>query len=386
MASYREIKVGAFVLAGLMVVGLVIFLIGDERKLFTSKHEYRAVFQDVQGLKQGSPVRMGGVDVGSVSNVEYSPNPKEAKIHVVVSIVSGQAERIRGDSVATIENKGLLGDKMVVISVGSQDAPPVAPGGTLQSHESEEISAMLSKLGSIGDRVDRVVSNLETTTGAFADEKLHGDIKAGVGALSNILQSLDKGNGYAARLLHDEAEADRLSRTMAHIERASADLEGSTREVRAILARVRQGPGLAHEVIYGEDGARALAQFGGAAEELTLTLRGVREGTGLARSVLFGDGQSEELTRNLNAMSGDLRQIVADLRSGKGTLGALLVDPSVYEDLKLLLGNVDRNKTLRALVRYSIKSDEAAPNVEVRDPAPARSAAGAAAPAGQGSE
>ena len=65
-------------------------------------------------------------------------------------------------------------------------------------------------------------------------------------------------------------------------------------------------------------------------------------------------------------MSDDLRQIVADLRAGKGTLGALLVDPSVYEDLKMVLGNVERNKALRALVRYSIRRDEAS-GATVRD-------------------
>jgi phospholipid/cholesterol/gamma-HCH transport system substrate-binding protein len=46
------------------------------------------------------------------------------------------------------------------------------------------------------------------------------------------------------------------------------------------------------------------------------------------------------------------------VRAGKGTVGALLVDPSVYEDLKMVLGNVERNRALRALVRYSIKKDE----------------------------
>jgi phospholipid/cholesterol/gamma-HCH transport system substrate-binding protein len=69
-------------------------------------------------------------------------------------------------------------------------------------------------------------------------------------------------------------------------------------------------------------------------------------------------------------MSGDLKHIVANVKAGKGTLGALLVDPSVYEDLKVVLGNVERNKALRALVRYSIRRDGAQPGVEVRDPAP----------------
>jgi hypothetical protein len=69
-----------------------------------------------------------------------------------------------------------------------------------------------------------------------------------------------------------------------------------------------------------------------------------------------------------------LRAMLSDMRQGKGTLGALLVDPSVYEDLKMLLGNVQRNQTLRALVRYSIQRDDGTPGVEVRDPRDEKSA------------
>jgi phospholipid/cholesterol/gamma-HCH transport system substrate-binding protein len=61
---------------------------------------------------------------------------------------------------------------------------------------------------------------------------------------------------------------------------------------------------------------------------------------------------------NLAAITEDLKDMVADVKQGKGTLGALVVDPSVYEDMKVLLGNVQRNEVLRALVRYSIKRDE----------------------------
>jgi len=87
--------------------------------------------------------------------------------------------------------------------------------------------------------------------------------------------------------------------------------------------------------------------------------------------VLFGgNDDSAQVMNNINQMSGDLKQIVADMKAGKGTLGALLVDPSVYEDLKVVLGNVERNKALRALVRYSIRRDGSQPGVDVRDPSP----------------
>ena len=75
MPLAREIKVGAFVLAGLAATGGVIFLIGEERQLFSDKQHFEVTFKDVQGLRRGSPVRMGGVDIGTVDRVDYGAEP-----------------------------------------------------------------------------------------------------------------------------------------------------------------------------------------------------------------------------------------------------------------------------------------------------------------------
>jgi phospholipid/cholesterol/gamma-HCH transport system substrate-binding protein len=371
MGIQREVKVGAFVLAGLFVVGAVIFLIGDQRQLFTSKEEFNAVFSDVNGLTRGSPVRMGGIDVGAVSRIGYADDATDPKLYVVFSVVENEARRIRGDSVARIEAKGLLGDKMVVITIGSPQQPRVEPGGTIKTEEAKDMTAMLSKLGDIGNKAERVVANLEKTTSALSDEKFTRDLKSSVTSLSGILHSLDQGDGYAGRLLRDPAESEKLSRTMANLERASAELSRSAQGMNQVLDRVKTGPGFAHDVIYTDGPSKTLTQFGQAAEEVSTTLRGVREGNGIARSVIYGDDQTQQVMKNLNDMSVDLRQIVADVRAGKGTVGALLVDPSIYEDIKMVLGNVERNKTLRALVRYSITRDEKSRGVVVKDPTPA---------------
>ena len=146
-------------------------------------------------------------------------------------------------------------------------------------------------------------------------------------------------------------------------------------EAQKTVARVNQGPGFAHELFYGERGSDAIANFGGVSAELATTLRGIREGNGLAHSILYGgDDPSRQVSANLGAITNDLKQIMADLRAGKGTLGALLVDPSIYEDVKSVLGNVQRNDALRALVRYSIKQDEKRPQVRVSEQPAASSA------------
>ena len=99
-----------------------------------------------------------------------------------------------------------------------------------------------------------------------------------------------------------------------------------------------------------------------------MAVKEVREGDGLAHNILFGgeSEQTDQAASDLVAITKDLKTIVRGLREGKGTLGALMADPSVYEDLKVLLGNVQRNEVLRALVRYSIKRDETAPAIPVQ--------------------
>src|SRR6185369_7395112 len=131
------------------------------------------------------------------------------------------------------------------------------------------------------------------------------------------------------------------------------------------------GPGLAHTVLYDEKTADSVS---GSLAEINGALKGIRTGNGLAHAVVYGDeaNSSQHVMKNLSTMSDDLREIVANLKAGRGTIGALLVDPSVYEDLKQLVGNVERNQVLRALVRYSIKQSEEKPHATVTDaPQPA---------------
>jgi phospholipid/cholesterol/gamma-HCH transport system substrate-binding protein len=371
MARSREYKVGAFVLAGMLAMGGVVFMIGQEKQLFKKKVAYETAFTDVAGLGAGSPVRMGGVDIGRVTKVGYSTESADRKIHVQFSVLSDQWERIKQDSVASIEGKGLLGDKMLVVSIGSAQKGSMPPGSSIASREAEDLGAMIGKFAGLPAKAEKVMDNLERVTGTLADENLNRDLKGMAASLNSVLGSVDRREGYVGKVLSDPKESERLSQVVSNLERVTNELEGTVQGVNQVVGRIRTGPGLLHEVVYGEDSSKAVAQFGGAAEELRVTLKGIREGNGVAKSLIYGDDQSQALMQNLNAMSGDLRQIVADVRAGKGTLGALMVDPSVYEDLKVVLGNVERNKALRALVRYSIRRDESSGGVHDTVAAPA---------------
>jgi phospholipid/cholesterol/gamma-HCH transport system substrate-binding protein len=358
MRRSRDLKVGLFVLAGLIFSAIVVFLIGDERRLFSSSVEYHARFADVQGLKAGAPIRMGGIDVGHVASVGYGKDARDSTVYVSMNIVAKEAGRIRKDSAVKIATKGLLGDKMLELSKGeSADALP--PGSEITAEEPKD---MFGAVGEMAGKAGSALSNIERASASLADEQLHKDLRAAVSSMNQILGDVAEGDGYAHRLLASQEEAERISRTVTNLERASAELALTLRDVRAVVTRVQAGPGFAHDVIYGDGPRKEIGQFGAAAEEVATTLRGVRESDSLAHDFLYGGkGDGAEALSNVTAITADLRGIVRDVRAGKGTVGALLVDPSIYEDLKVLLGNVQRNDVLRALVRYSIKQDEKKP-------------------------
>lgn len=360
--SARDIRVGVFVLGSLLMLAVVIFVLGGESDLFSPHTEMRTSFKDVQGLARGSPVRMGGVDIGRVTNVGYTPDAKKDEIVVTMLINADQTARIRKDSIASVSGRGMLGDKMITITVGSPDAPLLPSGELVPSKPSVDIMEMVGDLKEVTGKIENVVLNLEKTTSMLAEDGLHDDIRGTADHLNGVLASLDEGEGYIGKLISDPAEAKSVSETIANLRRSGAELEQLLKSTRMVVDQVRSGPGLVHEVLYGTQSEKAVAQFGGAAEEVGLALRGIREGKSFAHGMLYDD-KSGQIVDNLNQATADFRDIARDVKSGKGTIGALLSDPSVYEDLKLLLGNIGRNRSLRALVRYSIHQDERAGRV-----------------------
>ena len=362
MNQARNLKVGIFVLAGLVFSAAVIFLIGDERRLFSSSVSFRAEFSDVQGLKSGAPVQMGGLDIGHIGNVGYGNKTEDTTIYVEIEIVKSEAGRIKTDSLAKISTKGLLGDKMIEITKG-KDAGVRNPGELIPSDMSPSI---LDRVSGFGDKAGATLDDVKKVTASLADDKLQRDLHESVASVNVVLKQVAEGDGYPHLLLTDKVEAQRISRTLDSLDRSAQELALTLSAVREVVGRVKAGPGFAHDVVYGDGPQKEIAQFGSAANEVAVTLKGVRESDSLVHDAMYGGkGSGAEALANVNAISSDLRVIVSGIRQGKGTVGALLVDPSVYEDMKLVLGNVERNDVLRALVRYSIKQDEKKPAVTV---------------------
>jgi phospholipid/cholesterol/gamma-HCH transport system substrate-binding protein len=369
----REIRVGIFVLIGLVLSGVIIFLVGDERGMFSRHFDLHTHFSDVAGLKPGAPVRMGGVDIGTVTHVGYSKDPRDRELHVTFSVDQSAHDRIRDDSVVTISNKGLLGDKMLEISLGGEGRPVIPVGGEISSKAPEDMSKYLGKAEDVLELTKDVLKNVKTATSSLSDEKVSQDLKASLGATRKLLEDAASNDGFVHRLLTDPKMADHLDDAFQSGARAGRQFEKVGGDVRVLLAQAKTGPGFLHALLFSKDGEAIVANFNRTSDELATTMKEVRTGKGFLHEFIYGESGGM-MQKDVAAMIADLRQIVADIRAGKGTIGALLVDPSIYEDLKTVLGNVDRNQVLRALVRYTIKQDEPKPGTATQPPvAPAAS-------------
>ncbi len=137
-------KVGLFIFVGIAILIIGIFLIGRKQALFSSTFSVKAYFKDIQGLRNGATVRLSGIDVGAVSNVEIA-NDTSGRVEVTMNLKEDIHSFIRTDTRASIETEGLVGNKVVVLTVGSASAELVKEGGTIKSKEPMSISAIIEE-------------------------------------------------------------------------------------------------------------------------------------------------------------------------------------------------------------------------------------------------
>jgi phospholipid/cholesterol/gamma-HCH transport system substrate-binding protein len=275
---------------------------------------------------------------------------------VNVNIKRAEAVRVRMGTKASVAMMGMLGDKMLILKVTDPNAPELPPGGALEVDEGDDIvSKLQGTVAKISDRLDEIGS----FTKPLSDPKFVGNVSNIVANVNDITAAVAHEDSAAHRLLMDPREGQRIDTALVNLEAATQRLASMLGSMQDVADHVRSGPGVAHAVVYDGDMSKNAAA---AIDEVHQDLEAIRKGNGLAHVVVYGDDATQHVIGNVNAMSDDLRAIVADVRAGKGTLGGLLVDPTIYEDLKSAVGNVERNQVLRALVRYAIKQDEAQPH------------------------
>lgn len=376
-----QLRIGALVLVAILLFMGFVLSIGRRSALFEDRYSLWTSFSSTEGLTVGAPVRLAGVTVGNVTRVAFGRDPKDRRIILTLTVEQRVRDRIREDSVASIGTIGLVGDKVLDITVGSFDRPPLAPGAQLASVDPPDYSRLLQKGDRILDNVTRITASL--------DEFLAGGESAGKRNFSEALRSLrttlvevEKGEGLLHDVIYGKAGAQllgRLDRTVLSLERLAKAIESGDGLLHALvyapqgetlgrlnqalanledlLREAKEGRGLLHALIYEPQGAELLARLNRTGEELEKLVREAREGKGLIPSLLFDPAGAKVLEEvqaaatALRALTADLQVVTTRLRQGEGTIGGLLEDPTVYEDLSALLRGANRSWVLRSLIR-----------------------------------
>ncbi len=367
------LRAGLFVAMGLVVAGVVVFFIGQESRLFERQTVYRAYFSNVQGLNEESPVWLGGMKVGKVTGIFFSPDPKDPRLEVQFQVSTKYMDRVRGDSVVQLASMGVLGDKAVDVSLGSPTAPPVEPGGVLKSSTSGDLVSLLNGAGQVMDNSIAISKSLRAAVESYADPALAKDVARGMSSLRALLEEVEKGDGVLHALIYDKAAGREVRTLMAHASQVAVRVDGAVGHLEALLREVRTGDGTAHALIYGDEGATALRELGAAAGQLAGLIEDAKKSpNGAVHQLVYGDARG--MFADLGSAAADLKKITSTVANGEGTVGGLISDPTVYEDLRQVLGNVKRNRILRSLVRFAVNNREELDQVGMVKPVPEEAA------------
>jgi len=369
-------RIGAFILIGLVVFLAIIYLLGAQARYFERKYALTAEFTEVGGLIEGATVRLAGVQIGRVTKVELPPEPG-GKVQVTLTLARRFADRVRRNSEARIVTQGLLGDKLVEITIGSADAPPLKPGDTIATRNPFEMQEMFSAGAETLAQVNQLAVTLRKT----------------MDRVDRMTDEVEKGKGWLHVLIYEEPESLRrlnalLTSTQQLLAQAQNDESAvgvllsrdSGKSVRSLLAamdafgRAAQKPdageGLLPTLLYDP-------QYKDVARDLQVVTRNFRDvseklahGQGLLGGLLKDDGDATlgQAAADFRVAMANLRVVTDRLKTGEGTMGALLADPNVYETLVQFLEGARRSFLLRSLIRSTIppggadeKSKAAAP-------------------------
>ena len=315
MASLEKSATGAFVIGGFVLFGVGLFLIGDRRMLFSNSAEYYSEFAQVSSLEVGAMVRVAGMNAGEVLEVQVPPGP-EGKFRVKFSIIEKLLPIVRTDSVTSLQTDGLLGNKYLLVSSGSNLSGTAQEGSTLPAKEPFEIGDLLTQIRQTVSSLDMTVTEVKgdvtdatqtvAETAKHVDEIIVGaqeDIKRITLAASRITEDagdliaqVKSGTGTVGKLFNDDAIYNTLKSSSTDIHTAVENLRKTSTDVQQLVSRFKDGdiPGNIEEIVLN---ARA------SSERLKVMVSSLQPGLG------GGDG----LTSDLRATLASAREAMSNL-------------------------------------------------------------------------
>ena len=236
----KNLLVGTFVLAGLVLFMAGLFLIGNRHEAFARHVDYYADFTNLSGLSKGSKVQVAGMDAGQVLDVAVPASP-QARFRVKLRISENLQGLVRTDSLATIGTQGVVGETFLLIHPGSSQAPAATPLSVLPSKEPIDLANLLDQGQGLVTDVDGAVKDadglLKTTGGQLGATLTNAN--TALLNVNDVVVGLKQGRGAAGMLLQDPALATQIRQTLTNVQQASADLGQLTNKANGLITDVQ---------------------------------------------------------------------------------------------------------------------------------------------------
>lgn len=232
-------KLGMFVVVGILLFIVTIYVIGINRNLFGSNFVLNSQFKNVSGLKVGSNVRLSGITIGSVSKIEFIT---DSLVLVKLLIKDKLQQFIKVDAVASIGSDGLVGDKVLIIEPGSNSKSIVTDNGMIASNSTIEIEDVMKSVKKSAENAEIITHQLARFSLSMNDsngllsklmidkkfansiDKTFKNIETSTAEIVKFSPKLNDPNGIINRLLVDKNFAINMNNTLSNLQKSSADL------------------------------------------------------------------------------------------------------------------------------------------------------------------
>jgi phospholipid/cholesterol/gamma-HCH transport system substrate-binding protein len=329
--AWAELKIGLMAVFALVVATAFIFLLTGSNGFFWQRYSVKTVFPDVAGLEEGAPVRVAGVEVGTVTAVEFSGD----RVEVVMEVLKENRPRITTTSVATLGSVSLLGEAAVDITASSAGMS-VPDWGYVRSRRATGSLTSVADTATAGlEEATALMKDIRAGRGTlgrlFTDDALYRELTGLLTSAEAVASNLNQGRGTLGRLITDPA--------------AARSLEASLQNLQALTTRIRAGEGSLGKLLNDDSVAASMKS---ATANLDSFTGRINRGEGTLGQL----ATNQDLYNRMSSVSDRLDKVVAALQQGEGTAGQLLRDKQLYENMN---GTMAELRDLVAAIRKDPK-------------------------------
>ena len=317
--AWAELKFGIISIFALVMAGLLIFAVGGGGGMPWQNYTLKVRFGNVAGLMAGSPVRVAGVQVGTVDQVVLS----ETGVEVWFNVKDTFRPLVTDRSKAVLGTISLLGEGAVDVTAGT-GGTPIPEWGYVSSGIAEgSIAQVTTEATASLTQAKQLVTDIRAGKGTigklFTDDSVYREFDGLVRAAERVARSVSDGKGTMGRLANDPKMYN--------------ELEASLANLNAITSGLRKGEGSLGQLINDPAFAKTLNQATSNLETMTAKLN---RGEGTAGKLLNDDA----LYKRIDGMATRLDTILQHLNDGQGTAGQLLHDKQLYENMNKTVSEV----------------------------------------------